>query len=525
MKQSSIFLKLLAAVFSTLSNAFKNSFIYKIAVNTTEGIANLYAKSKTHSVLTCGNIENYAENSVFYRIYAFFVSLFLKISSKLLKNIAACSNNNLTGKIARYIKNTSLFGKVLSKLFSWLFTLEGGFAFLSLIIFCVPHSIWNNLFGLGCAFIGFFFILIAFASGKNKVNFAPKSTYFSLCLFMIATVFSTLFSHNRPDSIRIFAFFLTSFILCIAISVFLCCEKNVYTFVKMMYIIVIITSIIGIVQAILKVEADASLTDLSLNKDMPGRVFATLGNPNNFAQMLVLFMPYCVAFALNAKKVISKILLSCLMILPVVALLQTYSRSGWIAFAVSVVVFVVLSNKRLIPLFIILCVFAIPFLPETILARILTIGNLQDSSSSYRIDIWAGAFDVLKLWWFTGLGIGPGAFKSVYPAYAYGTTMNVAHSHMQFMEVFLETGIFGFLSYLYLTFELIRRPCMAAKRCKNKNIRMYAVAAASSMTGIIFIGFFEYFWFYPRVMFAFFISAGLSIAIYRNSLENETKSN
>ena len=525
MKETSIFLRVLTAVFCTLSNALRNSFIYKFATGLTDGVANLYSKSKTCSVLTVGNIEKHSDFSLFYRIYAAFVAFLLKISNKLFGSTAKAAGNNVTGKLARGLKNTSVFGAVLSKLFSWIFTLEGGFAFLSLIIFCIPHSVWNNFFGLIVAFTGLVFALIAYAQNKNRVKFAPKSTYLSLCLFITSIVFSTVFSVDRADSIRIFAFFLTSFIFCITISVFLCDKNSVYTFIKMMYIVVVITSVVGIIQAVLKVEADPSLTDLTLNKDMPGRVFSTLGNPNNFAQMLVLFVPYCMAFAINAKKTVSKICLIALMALPVVALLQTYSRSGWIAFAVSVIVFVVLSNKRLIPLFIILCIFAIPFLPETVLSRILTIGNLSDSSSSYRIDIWAGAFDVLKLCWFTGLGIGPGAFKSVYPAFAYGTTMNVAHSHMQFMEVFLETGLFGFISYLFMTFELIRRSCIAAKRCCDANVRMYAVAAASSMTGIIFIGLFEYFWFYPRVMFAFFISAGLSIAIYRNSLVSETSKN
>ena len=53
------------------------------------------------------------------------------------------------------------------------------------------------------------------------------------------------------------------------------------------------------------------------NKDMPGRVFSTLGNPNNYAEFLVLFMPFAMSFVLGKKKWnVSKLLLCAGMLLP-----------------------------------------------------------------------------------------------------------------------------------------------------------------------------------------------------------------
>ena len=38
----------------------------------------------------------------------------------------------------------------------------------------------------------------------------------------------------------------------------------------------------------------------------------------------------------------------------------------------------------------------LPFIPQSIYNRILTIGNVKDSSSSYRITIWTGVLKMLK---------------------------------------------------------------------------------------------------------------------------------
>ncbi|MBQ8758719.1 MAG: O-antigen ligase family protein, partial [Clostridia bacterium] len=284
-----------------------------------------------------------------------------------------------------------------------------------------------------------------------------------------------------------------------------------------MYACLMITSALAVVQRVLGVEADASLTDLELNEDMPGRVFSTLGNPNNFAEYLVLFMPFAFAFALNRKKEQGRAYYLAGMCLPLLAILLTYSRSGWIALAIAVAIFVALYDKRLIPVFIVVGILAIPFIPQNILNRILTIGNLEDTSSSYRVDIWTGCLDMLKDYWFTGVGLGTGGFAEIYPAYGVGESYVAPHSHMHFMEMLCELGILGFASYICMTFTLIKRSFAAASSKVPYKVRNVAIASAASMTGIVLIGCFEYCWFYPRVMFAFFVCAGVAMATYKSA--------
>lgn len=525
MIQNSIVVKLfkkLSGFVCTMLSFFNVSFIYKLVCGIADGIAHTFEKGVSHRILSSKGPEKYSEGSALYRFNVRAIDALISFSGKIFDFMSEVYSSSILSKVCRFTKNTvasSVFGRIFGKGTD---VYVGFFGFIIAVMFCVPHSFWNNLLGLGIALLSVIWVLYGCHKNKDNIVIRPDRTYLSIIYFFACLVLSTVLSRSRSDSIRILMFFVTSILLCLTISVFTSKKSSFRSFCGMLFACVTVTGVVGIVQAILKVEADSSLTDLTLNANMPGRVFSTMGNPNNFAQMLVLFMPYCAAFALTAKTALKKTVLCALLAIPLVALLQTYSRSGWIAFAVAVAVFVALVNRRLIPALIIICIAAVPFLPSSVLDRILTIGNMQDSSSSYRILIWEGAREMLGLVWTVGLGIGPGAFKSVYPAYARGSTQDVAHCHMQFMEVFLETGILGFIGFIWMTVSLIRRAFIATSS-KDKELKYYAAAASASMTSIVFIGFFEYYWFYPRVMFSFFVSAGLAVAVYRmwqNEKEN-----
>ena len=52
-------------------------------------------------------------------------------------------------------------------------------------------------------------------------------------------------------------------------------------------------------------------------------------------------------------------------------------------------------------------------------------------------------------------------------------------------------------------------------------VRYVLIACASSLVGVSFVGAAEYIWFYPRVMFAFFIIMGVTLAAVKLSEQSE----
>lgn len=329
MGKSSIVLKLLSklcTLFSAIFLAFKNSFIYKFVCSVADGTANSYAKSTCHAALTLPDVERHSDSSCFYRLFSAVISKATRLSNKLFGFLENAARTSGAGKIASFASHTvkaSFIGKRLCDKASpcTLF-----FSFIIAVMFCVPHSFWNNLFGLAIALAALATVLYGVYKNKDNVKISPDKTYLSLILFFACLILSTFISRDRGDSIRVLMFFITSFILCISVSVFTASSRSLRSFCGMLFAAVAVTGVIGIIQAIIGVEADASLTDLTLNADMPGRIFSTMGNANNFAQMLVLFMPYCAAFALTSKGKIKKLLLCAVLAIPFASLLATYSR-------------------------------------------------------------------------------------------------------------------------------------------------------------------------------------------------------
>jgi O-antigen ligase len=174
----------------------------------------------------------------------------------------------------------------------------------------------------------------------------------------------------------------------------------------------------------------------------------------------------------------------------------------------------VLYDKRLLIPAAIIVIVAIPFMPEAVINRIFTIGSLEDSSNSYRLYIWDSCFRMVKDFFVTGIGLGPSSFRVVYPDYAEPFAITAPHSHMLYMELILETGLLGFVSFFAYMFTVVKSAAGAMRKCDIQT-KCVIIASLSALLGIAFVCCAEYIWFYPRVLFAFWIIPGIMMAAKR----------
>ena len=200
-------------------------------------------------------------------------------------------------------------------------------------------------------------------------------------------------------------------------------------------------------------------------------------------------------------------------LLPFAALLMTYSRSGWISFLLCALIFVFLYNKKLLPALLLAALIVIPLLPTTVLDRVATIGSTKDSSNHYRLYIWEGVMRMLGIGqnWFTGVGLGPASFREVYLTVCLEAASPAPHSHMLFLEIWIEQGLVGILTYFAMVFSAVRRSLIAMKYA-SREVRFALIAGVSALGGIAFASAAEYIWFYPRVMVMYFVVLGLLYA-------------
>ncbi len=395
--------------------------------------------------------------------------------------------------------------------FAWFY----GLVFL--VCYCCPGSLWRNQYGLLLSFALFGAMVL---EGWNREEYPLRVRDLGLWFvaFVFAAALAVVNAADRGEAIRVFCFYLTAFLFCVSAVGTVTNRGRLMAILGFVYAALVLTGCNAILQRIQGVEVSASLTDLTMNAGMPGRVYSTLENPNNYAEFIVLTFPVSLIFCANIVDRPLKTLALGSLVIPVAALLMTYSRSGWVSFALAAVVFLALYDKRLLPLVVVAAVLAVPVLPDSIFNRILTIGNTADSSNAYRLYIWDSALQMIRDHGLAGIGLGPGNFTPLYADYCSPNASVAQHCHMLYLEVWLEMGVLGILSFLGMYLGTIRSAIRAAQKT-DPLLRHVLIACVSSLVGVSFVGAAEYIWFYPRVMFAFFILIGITLAAVKLARE------
>jgi len=176
----------------------------------------------------------------------------------------------------------------------------------------------------------------------------------------------------------------------------------------------------------------------------------------------------------------------------------------------------VLLDKRFIFLGI-LGLLMLPFvLPETILNRFMSIGNMEDSSTSYRVYIWMGTIAMLKDYWFSGVGPGETAFNIVYPVYGYNG-ISAPHAHNTYLQIMCDSGIIGILAFVMIIYQYFKALFCAYLKETDKTARILTISAMSAVAGFLVQSLFDYTFYNYRVMLLFWAVIGMGIVFSKYS--------
>lgn len=280
----------------------------------------------------------------------------------------------------------------------------------------------------------------------------------------------------------------------------------------------LVSALVGIYQNFAGFDASLIWVDTAMFNDISARVIGTFDNPNVFGEFLILALP--IAIALFATR---KGLIKCLSLISSVAmcgaLILTYSRGAWLGFAAAMMVFLVLYDDVWIKIGIV-CLAASPFLiqfvPSTILSRVTSIGNLADTSTSYRLSIWVGATRMLGDFWVPGIGVGTAAFLSVYPAYALSGAGYAQHAHNLYLQIMSETGVAGILIFFFIVLCFFKMTLNTYSNISMWEIKTLSIAVAAGVGAFLLQGMTDYVWYNYRITLLFWMILGLASALYRS---------
>ena len=332
-----------------------------------------------------------------------------------------------------------------------------------------------------------------------------------LMLFLIISTVSTIFSHSIAGSVGVLGMYIIFIGFYYTIRDQVRRGETLEGILKIFAVSAAFVSFYGILQYVFKWDTQNAWIDETMFEEATMRAYSTLANPNVLGEYLVLALPITALVFVNFTKTIwQKTVYAAMFVITLICLVLTQSRGCWIGFFVSAVIFVSYFKSslwKIIP-FIVL---ALPFvLPETIINRLLSVGDMSDSSTSYRVFIWLGTLEMLKHFWLGGIGIGEAAFRSVYPYYSY-TGIVAPHSHNLYLQLVVESGIVSL--GVFVVAMLIFVKDMINVQTSGRKYGIVATALLSGVAGFLVQSMFDYTFYNYRVMGIFFMVLALGGAL------------
>ena len=372
---------------------------------------------------------------------------------------------------------------------------------------------------LGLALLGFVSLLInLMAQPDRQLVFSPVNRYIWLyaALYAAGTLFSVTLRGSLLGGVLTVAFILFAIVLQNLIET----RRQLDVLIFCMVLAGTAVALLGISQYFLRWGYQSAAW---VDSDMFGdafRVPSTLENPNMLGQYLILAIPLGGAGLLSAKTWGGRLFYLVCCGIMAVCMLMTLSRGAWLGLLFAGFIFVLFLQPRLLLLTPIALVALYFVLPDAIITRFASIGNLEDQSTSYRVYIWLATLDMLKDYWLCGIGPGEAAFNMVYPKYSYSGIV-APHSHNLFLQIVCDAGIVALVVFLLMLIAFARELCGAFCREKDWYSKTHQAAILGGVVGFMAQAMTDYSFYNYRVMFLFWTFLALGTLVARRDALKE----
>lgn len=407
-------------------------------------------------------------------------------------------------------------GESVPAILSWLF----------LAMMVCPHGYWNNTYSLLAAVLC---LALLWAAAMRRPSLRLDAARFGpyLWFFFFMLCVGVVNAVSRRVSLRYLVYFVTAILLALLVLSAVSSLTQLKRLAAFGCAGIPAAALYGVYQlVVLGLENTSSTVDMELNADMPGRVFSFFDNPNTFAQVLVMLLGLNLGLLFASRTLRGKLASLVTLCFGLLAIVMTYSRASWVGLVVTVFLFVLLAERRLLPLLVVGAVAMLPFLPASIYNRILTIFNPSDSSTSSRFPIYSVG---LKVWGTSPvIGVGLGSELSARLAHNsgwYHRLFKFPHYHNIYLQLAVETGLLGLAAYVSGFLAACKESLRAvtAPGCP-RDLRCMIAGCFSGLAGVMVCGLADYFWHYPRVMAIFWLIFGMMLCGIRLAKPQPTRS-
>lgn len=239
------------------------------------------------------------------------------------------------------------------------------------------------------------------------------------------------------------------------------------------------------------------------------------GNPNDLALMLNLIIPLAGALALSSRGFL-RLSATAIALLSIAGVIVTFSRAGFLALAVTFLMFLVVLVRRkssAAAIGLLLVALSVPtWLPKPYLERLSTITNIEEDktgSAQGRFRDLGVALEVISQHPVIGVGLGQDilALNQVRGQATWRSVHNV------YLQYAVDLGIPGFLLFAWLHL-LCFRSAWAVERRARRDPAVASLGTLAAGIQVSLIAFLVSAMFHPiAYQFYFFCIAGLAVAL------------
>jgi len=391
-----------------------------------------------------------------------------------------------------------VFLLILALIFSF-FRIE--IALLSLPFFIIIDFFIKNytsgFLGLWDEGIFIFLLIVVFYRlyKEKKFNFKLTTLIYPILAFLMVGLLSIYFSKNvtLPQGIDAIRSVIQPFIFFLIVINSNISKKSTRFLLFAGIIAVSIAALFGIFQFTQGVSVPPNWLDKDTEVGIGTRAFSFLGSPNAFAGYCILFAPIVLSYFFKDKlKLTHKTIFIFLFLTIIVGMMSTLTRSAWIAFIPSLILFGILIKKTKIVIPIVLLIVVMTFSVAPLRQRFLNLFSEQYQEKSeiggrtYRWNLAMTIFAENPV-----LGRGPGSYGGA-TAYRYQEFSGL-YVDNYYLEILSNYGFLGFLVFTWLILEIVKLFTVSIKN-STENDKILIIGIFCGFIGFMIHNFTENLW-------------------------------
>ena len=254
------------------------------------------------------------------------------------------------------------------------------------------------------------------------------------------------------------------------------------------------------------------------------RLSGPVGDPNFYAQSMLVLIPVALGFFFKEEKWFSRFLAGWAFLVVFLAVIFSYSRGAAVAMVVMLLFNMLHSPPKLTDVLIgvMLIIFLVSFIPNPYVERLATLPDVFGGRSGVLGDVsYRGRASELVAAWLMFVdhpivGVGVENYPVFYQSYSrklgLDPRIEERQAHNLYLQVAAETGLFGILVFGYLIYAMLNGMLSAWRKLRARRMDAHASLVLNFATGVV--GYLAAAMFihaaYPRY---FWVLVGISLAI------------